>query len=121
MSLRPFWAHVSFVFVRIIARSTLLAFTETRRARKEYQALKGAVDSWFAEARRARWPNMAAVKRHYASASVISADRVVFNLKGNDYRLIVAIDFEKAIVWIKWIGTHLDYDKINVKTVTYDP
>ena len=62
---------------------------------------------------------MAAVKRLYATASVVSADRVVFNIKGNSYRLVVAIDFEKAIVFIKWIGTRGEYDKINVRTVQY--
>jgi mRNA interferase HigB len=44
----------------------------------------------------------------------------VFNIKGNDYRLVVAVDFEKAIVWIKWIGTHKDYDNIDVTSVDYD-
>ena len=59
------------------------------------------------------------VRRSHATASIVSADRVVFNIKGNDYRLVVAIDFEKSIVWIKWIGTHKDYDKINVKEVQH--
>lgn len=67
--------------------------------------------------RRASWKNSADVKRHYASASVVSADRIVFNIKGNDYRLVVAVDFEKGIVWIKWIGTHADYDRVDVKKV----
>jgi len=44
----------------------------------------------------------------------------VFNIKGNDYRLVVAVDFERSIVWIKWIGTHRDYDKIDVKEVQHD-
>jgi mRNA interferase HigB len=52
-------------------------------------------------------------------ASIVSADRVVFNIKGNDYRLVVAVDFEKSIVWTKWIGTHRDYDKIDVKKVQH--
>jgi mRNA interferase HigB len=59
------------------------------------------------------------VKRLYASASIVGADRVVFNIKGNDYRLVVAIDYEKAIVWIKWIGTHADYDDIDVRKVRH--
>ena len=59
------------------------------------------------------------MKRHYATASIVSADRIVFNIKGNDYRLIVAVDFEKGIVWIKWIGTHRDYDRIDVKQVKH--
>ena len=107
--------------MRIIARSALLAFAKTREGRRDHQALKGALDAWFAEVRAARWLNMAAVKGRYATASVVSADRIVFNIKGNDYRLVVAVDFQKAIVWIKWIGTHADYDKIDVKTVAYDP
>jgi mRNA-degrading endonuclease HigB of HigAB toxin-antitoxin module len=48
------------------------------------------------------------------------ADRIVFNIKGNDYRLVVAVDFEKGIVWIKWIGTHKDYDKIDVNEVKHE-
>lgn len=64
--------------------------------------------------------SMADVKARYATASVISSDRVVFNIKGNDYRLVVAIDFEKSIVWIKWLGTHKDYDGIDVKEVRYN-
>lgn len=52
---------------------------------------------------------MATVKELYRSASVVSADRVVFNIKGNDYRLVTAVDFEKHIVWVKWIGTHAEY------------
>jgi mRNA interferase HigB len=50
---------------------------------------------------------------------VVSAERIVFNLKGNDYRLVVAVDFEKGIVWIKWLGTHSDYDEIDVTKVKY--
>jgi mRNA interferase HigB len=60
------------------------------------------------------------VKHLYASASILTADRIVFNIKGNDYRLVVSVDFEKGIVWIKWIGTHKDYDRINVKEVEHE-
>ena len=67
--------------------------------------------------RKADWKSTADVKRRYASASVVSAERIVFNLKGNDYRLVVAVDFEKGIVWIKWIGTHAEYDEIDVTEV----
>jgi mRNA interferase HigB len=49
----------------------------------------------------------------------VSADRIVFNIKGNDYRLVVAVDFEKSIVWIKWLGTHGDYDRIDVRRVEH--
>lgn len=106
--------------MRIIARRTLRQFVETRAADKDQQALKTALDAWFDEVRRARWENTADVRRRYATASVVTADRLVFNIKGNSYRLVVAVDFEKSIVWIKWIGTHRDYDRIDVKTVQHE-
>ena len=105
--------------MRIIARSTLRNFVDGRIGHKDHNALKSATDSWFLEVNKASWRNMADVKRLYATASVISADRIVFNIKGNDYRLVVAVDFEKSIAWIKWLGSHRDYDKINVKDVKY--
>ena len=106
--------------MRIIARRTLREFVEGRRGYKDQAALKAALDAWFHEVKSARWSSAADVRRSYATASVISADRMVFNIKGNDYRLVVAVDFEKSIVWIKWLGAHKDYDKIDVKEVRYD-
>jgi mRNA interferase HigB len=106
--------------MRIIARRTLREFVEGRRGYKDRPALKAALDAWFDEVKKARWTGMADVKRSYATASIISADRVVFNITGNDYRLVVAVDFEKGIVWIKWIGTHKDYDKIDVNEVEHE-
>ena len=100
--------------MRIIARRTLRAFVETRAGHKDQPALKAALDAWFDEVRRARWSGTADVKRLYRTASIVTSDRIVFNIKGNDYRLVAAVDFEKAIVWIKWIGTHRDYDNIDV-------
>lgn len=105
--------------MRIIARRTLRRFVETRAGHKDQPALKAALDAWFTEVRKATWKSTADVKRLYASASIASADRIVFNIKGNDYRLIVSVDFEKSIVWIKWLGTHKDYDKIDVRSVRY--
>lgn len=57
--------------------------------------------------------------RSYANASIVGSDRVVFNIKGNDYRLVVAVDYPRQIIFIKWIGTHTDYNKIDVKAVKY--
>jgi mRNA interferase HigB len=106
--------------MRIIARRTLREFADARRGYKDHPALKAALDAWFDEVKKARWTGTADVKRSYATASIISADRVVFNIKGNDYRLVVAVDFEKGIVWIKWIGTHKDYDRIDVNEVEHE-
>jgi mRNA interferase HigB len=91
--------------MRLIARRTLREFVESRAGHKDRAALKAALDAWFDEVRKAKWTGTADVKRLYASASIVTADRIVFNIKGNDYRLVVAVDFEKGIVWVKWIGT----------------
>lgn len=106
--------------MRIIARRTLREFVAGRAGRKDQPALKAALDAWFDEARKARWSSTADVRRLYATASVVTADRVVFNIRGNHYRLVAAIDFEKGIIWIKWLGTHADYDRIDVTEVEHD-
>jgi mRNA interferase HigB len=106
--------------MRIIARRTLRQFVESHAGHRDSAALKSALDAWFDEVRRARWENSADVKRRYATASVVTSDRIVFNIKGNAYRLVAAVDFEKGIVWIKWLGTHRDYDRIDVRTVQHD-
>ena len=105
--------------MRIIARRTLREFVATRTGNKDQPALKAALDSWFAEVSKADWVSTVDVKKLYATASIVSAERIVFNIKGNDYRLVVSVDFEKAIVWIKWVGTHKDYDLIDVKEVQH--
>ena len=106
--------------MRIIARGTLTRFIEQRAGHKDRRAIKAALDAWFDEVRRAHWATSADVKQDYRTASIVSADRVVFNIKGNDYRLVVAVDYEKSIVWIKWIGSHADYDRIDVRTVAHE-
>jgi mRNA interferase HigB len=105
--------------VRVISRRTLIEFVATQKGRKELPALKTALEAWFEEVRKANWKNTSEVKKLYASASIVSADRIVFNIKGNAYRLVVAVNFDKSIVWIKWIGKHSDYDHINVLEVKY--
>jgi mRNA interferase HigB len=105
--------------MRIIARRALREFIAKRAGHKDQPALKAALDAWFAEVSKADWTGSADVKRLYAAASIVSADRIVFNIKGNDYRLVVAVDFERSIVWIKWIGAHKDYDRIDVKEIDH--
>ncbi|MGK6312555.1 type II toxin-antitoxin system HigB family toxin [Neorhizobium sp. DT-125] len=95
-------------------------FAESPNGRKGGPALKAALDSWFHEVSKAEWRSSADIKRRYAHASIVNAERVVFNIKGNDYRLITAVDFKRSIVWIKWIGTHRDYDNIDAATVDHD-
>ena len=105
--------------MRIIARNTLTRFIEKLEGHKDQRAVKAALDSWFQEVKRAEWKNSSDVKASYASASIVGAERIVFNIKGNTYRLVVAVDYRRAIVFIKWLGTHKEYDSIDVRTVRY--
>jgi mRNA interferase HigB len=105
--------------VRVIARRTLLQFVESLKGQQGQKVVKDALAAWFHEAQRAAWRNSAEVKRSYGAASIVSADRVVFNIKGNDYRLVTAIDYRRQMVFIKWLGPHRDYDKIDARTVQY--
>jgi len=81
--------------------------------------VKTALDAWFHEAKQAEWKEPAEVKQHYGNASIVGGDRVVFNIKGNDYRLVTAIDYRRGIVFIKWLGSHKEYEKIDVRMVQY--
>jgi mRNA interferase HigB len=107
------------LLLRIIARRTLRQFVDSLDGQIDQKAVKGALDAWFDEVKRARWKNAVEVGRSYATASIVSSERIVFNIKGNAYRLVTAVDFQKGIVWIKWIGSHRDYDHVDVKEIEY--
>jgi len=106
--------------MRVIARKTLRRFVDTLAGTRDQKAVKSALDSWFHEAIRAEWSSPVDVVKAYAHASIVGSDRVVFNIKGNSYRLVVAINYRQHIVFIKWIGSHADYDNIDVRTVSYE-
>jgi mRNA interferase HigB len=105
--------------LRIIARKTLRNFVEGLQGSKDQKGDKSALESWFHEVQGTKWKTPADVTRSYANASIVGNDRVVFNIKGNAYRLVVAVDYKREIVFIKWLGSHGEYDKIDVKTVRY--
>jgi mRNA interferase HigB len=73
--------------------------------------------SWFHEAKNARWIHFQDIKARYASADPLSDNRVVFNIKGNTYRLVVKIHYNTGIVFIRFIGTHAEYDKVNAAII----
>lgn len=100
--------------MRIISRKTLKDFWNAHLEAE--QSLK----AWFAEVENAEWKNPNDLKKQFGSASIISDKRVVFNIKGNRYRLVVDIEYFLGIVFIVWIGSHNEYDKINVKEISYD-
>jgi len=81
---------------------------------------EGSVRAWIYEVRYSDWNNAKELKLKYGNASILNAKRVVFNIKGNEYRLIVDIEFKSKIVFIVWFGTHSEYDKIDAKTISYE-
>jgi mRNA interferase HigB len=97
--------------VRIIAKKTLKVFWE--RHRDCEQQLR----AWYDETMEADWQTPKDIKTKYPSASFLSDNRVVFNIKGNSYRLIVKINYKYRMVWIRFVGTHAEYDKINANEV----
>lgn len=106
--------------VRVIARGTLNGFVRNRVDRKLQKTVQDHLDAWYAEAAKATWKSSAELKAQYGSASVVSSERVVFNIKGNDYRLVVAINYYYQVLLIIWVGTHKEYDQIDVGKVEYD-
>jgi mRNA interferase HigB len=97
--------------MQILAKPTILRFCQKHPKAKQ-QAL-----AWHDEVAKAKWVSPQDIKNRYASASFVGRNRVVFNLKGNEYRLIVAVAYRIGAVYIKFIGTHTEYDKIDAETV----
>jgi mRNA interferase HigB len=97
--------------MRIIARRTLREFWEQHRDAE--QPLK----AWFAEASSASWETPQAIKDQYRNASFVADNRVIFNVGGNKYRLVAHVNYSFGIVYIKFVGTHREYDDIDPETV----
>ena len=102
--------------MRIVKESTLKELCKLSK----YKQAEESIKSWIYEVRYSDWNNTQELKAKYSNASIITSKRVVFNIKGNDYRLIVDIEYKLKIVFVVWFGTHVEYDKINVKTVSYE-
>ena len=100
--------------VWIIAKRTLRLFWESDR---RYGDAKRALEDWHAQVSRANWTNPADVKRHYGDASILKRSRVVFNICGNRYRLVVQINYPYRVVYVRFVGTHAQYDEIDAETV----
>jgi len=83
----------------------------------EYADSEVSLRAWYHDAKTAEWENSNDLKKIYKNASIVGDGRVVFNIKGNDYRLVVAIDYEFQVMFIRFIGTHKQYDKIDAKTI----
>lgn len=102
--------------MRIIKEKTLTDHCRLSKYKHASESLK----AWVYEVKYSTWNNANELKAKYRNASVISSKRVVFNIKGNDFRLIVDVEYKLKIVFIVWFGTHKEYDKIDAKTVSYE-
>lgn len=99
--------------MRIIAFRTLREFFQI----PEYSDSEIPLRAWYHDAKLAEWSNSNELKQQFRNASIVGNGRVVFNIKGNDYRLIVAIDYSFQALYIRFVGTHKQYDKIDPKII----
>lgn len=101
--------------MRIIKEKTLTDYCKLGK----YKKAKNSLSAWIYEVRFSVWNNAGELKAKYRNASIISSKRVAFNIKGNEYRLIADIEYKLSIVFIVWVGTHEEYNRIDVKRVRY--
>lgn len=101
--------------MRILVKKTILYYT------KKYPVAQTQLLIWFSEFPKMNFSNFNELKQVYGNASIVSNNRVVFNIKGNDYRLVVSINFFQQACYVIWFGSHKEYDKIDVRTVEFDP
>jgi mRNA interferase HigB len=99
--------------MRIISKSTLRKFWEHH----PHADAQGPLEAWYEEASQASWTCPGDIKRLYRHASLCGNNRVVFNIAGNKYRLVVEMQYQAGIAWVKFAGTHAQYDRIDVETV----
>lgn len=95
----------------IFAKSTLRDFWEKHPETEQY------LKTWYDTAMNCNWKSPAEIKQTYANASILKNGRIVFNIKGISYRLVVKINYEKLWIFIRFIGTHSEYDKIDAATI----
>lgn len=100
--------------MRIIAKKTLREFWESD---PKYTDAQAPIEAWHEETKKADWTTPQELKAQFGNASILKDNRVVFNIKGNDYRLVVKINYPYRVVYIRFVGTHAQYDDIDVETV----
>ena len=97
--------------MRILSRKTLREFWE------KHPDAQPPLQAWYFDVKRSRWKSPADIKNIYRNASFLAGNRVAFNVKGNKYRVITAVQYSFGIVYIRFVGTHKDYDKIDAATI----
>jgi mRNA interferase HigB len=91
--------------MKVLGRDKLTKFS------RQHANVKAALDSWFDEAKNAIWKKPQDIKDRYRSADFLSGNRVIFNIKGNHYRLVIKVKYQNGIAVVEWVGTHSEYDK----------
>ena len=97
--------------MRVISRTTLRVYWQA------HPDVEEPLRAWFKEAEHAAWKSFSDIKQRYGSADVLPDNRVVFNIKGHHYRLVVKIHYSVGIVYIRFIGTHVEYDRIDAERI----
>lgn len=100
--------------MRIIAKRTLRKFWES--SVQNFEA-KAPCEAWHAEAKKAKWQTPHDIKKQFRSVSILKNNRAVFNIGGNKFRLVVAIDYNRQTIFIRFIGTHPQYNKVNAEVI----
>jgi mRNA interferase HigB len=98
--------------MRVIAKRTLAEFWTS------HADSKGGLEAWYADVSKAEWKTAADITAHYSNSSLLANSRVCFNIKGNSYRLIVEVRYNAQVVYIKFVGTHTEYNDIDANTVS---
>jgi mRNA interferase HigB len=101
--------------MRILVKKTILYYA------KKYPSASTQLVIWYTEFSKREFSNFNELKEVYGNASIVSNTRVVFNIKGNDFRLVVSINFLQKACYVIWFGTHREYDKIDISTIEFDP
>jgi mRNA interferase HigB len=100
--------------VKVLVKKTIQYYI------KKYPMAETQLLIWFTEFSGQKFNNFNELKKVYGNASIVNNNRVVFNIKGNDFRLVISINFSQAASYVIWFGTHKEYDKINVETISFD-
>lgn len=97
--------------MRVISKKPLREFWE------KHADAKAALQAWYEDALRAQWRTPGEIKDSYRTASIIGDNRVVFNIKGNDYRLVIKLHYDRGVAYVRFVGTYREYDRIDAETI----
>ena len=95
----------------------IVAFRTLREYYEVHSDCKVPLQIWYQTAKKSNWKSPTEIKRDYPSASILKDNRIVFNIKGNEYRLIVKFNYKYCNAWVRFIGTHAEYDKIDANNI----